>query len=622
MNKFVLSSFAAQIFQSGIYLLICYSVGNSFPRKLLLGLGLENRVIYRVFCIFSGMCVLQGCLRALSLVGMPLDIAASLLWCIGSVYIVFGIGTGRIALSSKRVFYLICAVLTALFIVVFGFKLMISLGVSAPLPACDQISPHTPIGVDEAGRYAFLAEQMYSLNRIPIVGQNSGQSLLAYVTSFPLKSNLYLSLLVNNVYSCFLLAFTVLQLFKRIFDDNLRSTLSGFIFLFSGTALSLSPIITMDYSYPIFLQSYSDSVYSYICLVFVISCYYQLLFTPHRKTDISLLYVMLLLAYLWSVFSSPTLILLSLNISVLFLIVYLMPKLLSNVIPGSWPTRRFLSLSFSNLLILLLVILIGSLSGSVFTSSTSLEPFPAESRIMSLSQRNGNSITPSIELLPQRSLLGTQLDSARIAQSIDNEYISDSSFRQRLRGLLSYPFSIMKSSWSIETLIINGIRGFFFPILGTYLLFNNLWGYLRDKKSHALVLSGPVPSCKEIKPDLLFFVSVISACSISLLLSTLFISVNGYKWELSRLSLPFSAIGLFAFCIFYSNHTLFSISKIRMRDHCPTDTKRIVLLTIFSVCMLSPLATALFVKAPLSISNIQNSASSIECYLKIMDLLR
>jgi hypothetical protein len=138
----------------------------------------------------------------------------------------------------------------------------------------DELGPFSMIGSLHSPRYANIAIHMWQENRIPVIGQNYGQSMLAVIPMiFGLKSPLLsLSFWLSITMSFF--TFLIYSLFRYFNLSHKFSMLSTFVMLFGNTAFSFFHILTIDSGSPFVMNGYTDSIASigsFICFLFFIN---------------------------------------------------------------------------------------------------------------------------------------------------------------------------------------------------------------------------------------------------------------------------------------------------------------------------------------------------------------
>jgi hypothetical protein len=119
------------------------------------------------------------------------------------------------------------------------------------------------IGSLHSGKYAWLSNFINTCNFIPILGQNTGQSILTYFTGFILNnSKPYLYLYLWLIFTLFFLSIYFFSFLREYFFLKKNISLLGvFFIMFGGTALSFTHIMVIDSGNPFILNGYSDTLF-------------------------------------------------------------------------------------------------------------------------------------------------------------------------------------------------------------------------------------------------------------------------------------------------------------------------------------------------------------------------
>ncbi|UKJ08246.1 hypothetical protein [Solitalea lacus] len=126
----------------------------------------------------------------------------------------------------------------------------------------NELNPFTIIGSLHSPRYANFATYVVEFNRVPVLGQNYGQSMLASIPMFlgfnsPLLAlNFWLSITMINF------SLLIYSLCLYLNCSAKFSTLATFLVLFGNTAISFFHILSIDSGSPFILNGYTDSIAS------------------------------------------------------------------------------------------------------------------------------------------------------------------------------------------------------------------------------------------------------------------------------------------------------------------------------------------------------------------------
>jgi hypothetical protein len=121
---------------------------------------------------------------------------------------------------------------------------------------------HDLFGSANSGRYANIAEYMVSEDRLPVVNQNFGQSLLA---APPLLMGVDLPYFSIYLWLAVSMAFAVLafyELFRHFKIPSQYAAAGVFVLFLGNSALSLTHVMTIDSGSPLLANGYTDNIFS------------------------------------------------------------------------------------------------------------------------------------------------------------------------------------------------------------------------------------------------------------------------------------------------------------------------------------------------------------------------
>lgn len=361
------------------------------------------------------------------------------------------------------------------------------------------------IGSLHSVKYAWISNYIAICNSIPILGQNTGQSIYVSLLNlmFGNKPFIYLSIIL--VWAQFFLYLLVFGVFKLYFN-NWRSFAYSLLIFFGTSALSFTHILVIDSGSPLIMNGYTDTLIG----IFSICIFYYLYnyINSWKFRDYSL-YCFLLLA---NFLSSPQNILYILVIN--FILIFLnnrthIKKLLFlnsfaiivsilGIFLGGMLTPKFLQVEFS-----------GQILQTLFSKSSALG--------------DGLKIIPGIPFYFGSMSTGWffgNMDLLKAAQNI----LSDSDLK------------ISNLIWTVESIFFNSVRILAIPLIGIiFLVFR-----LNYKKFRFSFHDTDYQKFCFITFLLFIFGFIIS----------FFVSFNGYKWEFSRFLIPGYFLSYIAFCLF------------------------------------------------------------------------
>ena len=387
-----------------------------------------------------------------------------------------------------------------------------------PLPG----DPFVNIGSLESFRYSELSKYFYNSDNIPIINQNFGQSILTAVSLIAgVKSaNIFLSLLLY-----FSIVFFALFIFgivsEKIQDKKWRLILST-IFLMGNTALSSQFVLVQDTFYPLLLSGYTDTLLGvFIILYFIraVASYFskEIIYTEDK--------MILFLLFTVSYFVAPQ------NIYVIGFLLFagllaLRISFFKNKIIMSIFVVFFLSGAFS-------IFQGGMLTPKLFVTKSNVPGVYNVSGYTNSEARNSG-VKLTIGLAHQVAVAkdwysgGIIFDSSSIKESINGK--------------------TLKSLWYVETKIFNDLRIIFFPLLGLFLLYIFNKSYRTESYDAYIIF---------IKIGFVFFIAGYLVAGL--------VSINGYKWELTRFLLPFIVVGMVSlvhsFILFINHNQIINYKK-------------------------------------------------------------
>ena len=488
-------------------------------------------------------------------------------------------------------------------------KFLYALGLGPRLIDCLSSAPTSFIGTAEAGRYAAISHFIQINGEIPLTGQNTGQSLLSYLSVIGQNPASYkLALLFNSALSASLVWLFVFGLLLK-WTQQIKYSLTGSgIFMLSFTSLSFSPVGVLDFGSPVIAQSYSDSLLGYLNLATIV----VVVATSVRCSTIGRFnYIALFTCLAWASFSNPTNLFEFIIYLVLCLTVSLLASKLNSRVAKDFATLYFLKRRQAIRLAGCCLIILGFAwsTGSVLTPSSSVnQDLVQQSGAMSITQGSKNTIQFRPEPFQHRLNLGGTLHSKFIFESIFADLERDYEYERTLRGPLNPLYIVSKTSWSIETLIINGVRSYFYAILGltfACVSFHNgsfFINYYRRVLGNQHALKSAYDGIQAIYLTCIF--------SIPLLFISFFLSMNNYKWELSKFSQPLTAGGMLVVSL------IAPTMLAAIFDRGLFAERKWLRLSCIAAC--TPLASGvvylLTIRLPLGISNLKSD--ELICYLK------
>ena len=458
-----------------------------------------------------------------------------------SLYLMFALACLLIILNIKKLAPFIHVVINSKFMAIYWlilFFIVCIILLGKWLPSDEDIPFFLKsIGSLHSPRYAWISNYIQYCESIPILGQNTGQSILTFITGYILTPKPYLFLFLWLVVSVFFFGLFVYGMLHKYTKDSTYLLWGVVVFLFGNTALSLTHVLVIDSGSPFFFNGYSDTLIGIFSIFFTLTLFDII---QQKKYSFTLWWVILLIMSV-NYLSAPQ------NIVIIFSI--------------------FILASINKV--------IDKYGAYYLLSAFLLSTF--------LFVPHGGMLTPStyhtnINYIGMMSVADSRRE-GKVAVYPDPGYpfhydgISGWKSGQKplLKKALEYkknlPKDIASLVWTLERIVINSIVVLFFPVAGLI--------YLRKKCKLESSLS-------EKSSFRYLYLFGILTFIIGLLISFPF-SLNGYKWQLSRFMIPGIAIGMLGF-------SLFIINQMKR-----TAKNRVLAMTISIMVIFGPVFTQLTV---------------------------
>lgn len=369
------------------------------------------------------------------------------------------------------------------------------------------LTPYTGIGTIGSLRYAGIADYFVEQDHIPVLNQSYGQSVLASFSRLFGRDNicfaLTLWLAVSGAFLCLLLY----GVFRRYFS-KVQSILLTCVVYMGSVSLTLAPIRVVDSDYPLISSGYTDSVVGVATLFIYLEMIIQIL-QNNNKLAVSH-YLVTVCCVLYWVMSAPH------NICVLlgvggFLIVYLLlRKEYANA-------RRGVVLGG----VILASCLLGILEGGMLTPSGLVDEVSIEG-VMTVAGPDEKQSGGGIVIVPVMNYQFSKAPGELGGLGLGLPYMEEM-MNCAVDALHHGEWYLLL--YALAALWWDSIRIIFWPLLGV--LGIGLIAYHRraDKETGFWAMAG--------------FGTLAVGYSIAF-----FISLNSYKWALSRFAMPFYFLGM------------------------------------------------------------------------------
>lgn len=463
-----------------------------------------------------------------------------------SVFIMFGLAFLLVAFNVDKLTHFVRSIVNKKFIVIYWLPLLFIVCIvllGKWLPSEDIPFFLKSIGSLHSPRYAWISNYIEYCNSIPILGQNTGQSVLAFIAGYVLTPGPYLFLFFWLAFSVFSLGFFIHGVLYKYVNNSQNLLWGVAIFLLGSTAFSITHVLVVDSGSPFFFSGYTDTLIGLFSVFFIIILFHAV---QEEKSNGKLWWIMLLLLSVNYLSSPQNIVLIFLVFSILFV-----RKTL----------RKYSAFYFLAVFLLSAVLFIPQ--GGMLTPSSQHTEVNYSGMMSVSNAREGKATEHGIKEKGVIIYPGYPFH-------YDGIFGWKSGQTQLLEEALEYKKSLIKNIssfvWTLERVVINSIVVLFFPIAGLI--------YLKKYRSNPKVYN-------KNEVDYLYFFGLLFFI-FGLLISFPF-SLNGYKWELSRFMIPGIAVGMLGFSLFVVN---------QMKK---TKKRKVLVIFISSVVMFGPISTQLVV---------------------------
>lgn len=395
-----------------------------------------------------------------------------------------------------------------------------------------------------SGRYANIATYIFENNKIPVLNQNYGQSLLATISMFLGFNNPFLALYIWLSFSIFFLIITIYGFFRYFGINKTYSSFFTLIVMFGGTALSLAYIGLIDSGSPFIAIGHSDTLISFATfLIFII--FIKNIIKKENNSFLVSAVLLFILIISWCIYAPQ-------NIIIAFPLMFLLFLLFSY-------QDKKINKKLLFLMILLLVFLgIGILLGGMLTPQFLVNKnadIPGTMTIIKEGAKN-------IELAPVLPYVYPTIN-----ESSHSVYFYSDLREIRSKGLNININSIPGILFLLEAMLWDSLRIIFFPFISFVFLFFYLFYYNKENNRENIKENN-----KDIENIKFLYIASIITFLIGFFIAYFFI-IQGRKWELSRFLIPGYGLGLI--CLGISLNFLKKLIK-----------NKILLISIFFIILL------------------------------------
>lgn len=481
-------------------------------RTLLQGIGLMQKNVYADMAMdfFVGMAVYLAILRTISYLLPSYRVS---FWLITIIFVIFLIAY----IYKQRKLPLrggvkCCFVITVLWIFVVLYRLLINF---CDVRQVDNLTAFSSVGTLHSIRYANIARYFVEYDRIPILNQSYGQSILGSLSIFFGTDNTNFALVLWLAVSAAFMLFYVYGIFRRYFSRLLSILLTATIAI-GGSSLSLFHILLVDSGYPLMMSGYTDSVVGVITFVIYLTYLIHVLVDQSQFKIYDFIFNVAVMVY-WAM-SAPQNIVITCGVGVCFICRLVMHKEYGNF-------RKALFVA----ILVFMGCFIGILEGGMMTPTFLTEQVEIAGLLNFAGNGNGS---PTIKLSPIMpyviEYMGENMFSFSISYGHDIlQYAKDGLYNGEIGFAIHH----------ISMLIWDSIRIIFWPFVGMIGIIILYQYRIHQEKKGNLYSSNN---------KIIYYWGVAGVVSSFIgYLITFFFNINGYKWQLTRFMFPMYFLGMF-----------------------------------------------------------------------------
>ncbi len=370
-----------------------------------------------------------------------------------------------------------------------------------------ELKPYSAVGTIQSLRYASIADYFVKQNRIPILNQSYGQSLLASFSRMMGRHNLcfilVLWLALSQAFLCLLLYGICHRYFSAAFSAFLT-----FVIHAGSVSLTIAPIRVVDSDYPLLSNGYTDSVAGAATFLIYVGLLIHLLL-ERRKLRLVHCFMTLCCILYWAM-SAPHNIVILCGVGFFLFLFLLFQKDKDNMLIG---------LKLGGVIILSLVLAL--FEGGMLTPSGLTEQVLIEG-VMTMEGADGAKSNEGIAIVPVMNYQFSRRPGELWGLGQNASFISET-LHCAVEGWHNGEWYV--ALYALSALWWDSIRIIFWPFLGV--LGVGIASY-RDKRS---------------KKATYWAIVGVSVLTVGYPVA-FFISYNAYKWAFSRFMMPFYLIGM------------------------------------------------------------------------------
>lgn len=376
-----------------------------------------------------------------------------------------------------------------------------------------EVTPYSSIGTIQSLRYAGIAAYFVEQDRIPILNQSYGQSLLASFSGLLGMENLCFILVLWLALSQAFLCMLLYGLFRRHFSGRLSAFLT-FVVHAGSVALTIAPIRVVDSDYPLLSNGYTDSVAGAATFLIYVEFLIHLLL-DRKKVKLTHCFVTVCCILYWAM-SAPHNIVVLCGVGFLFFLFLVFRKDKENMLTG-----------FKLGAVILCSLAMTFLEGGMLTPAGLVEEVAIEG-VMTMESADGTKTDEGIAIVPVMNYQFSRSPGRLWGLGQDASFMKET-LNCAVEGWHNGEWYV--TLYALSALWWDSIRIIFWPFLGVlgagiaayHDKNNKRAGYWAIVGVSVLIVGYPI--------DFLF-------------------SYHAYKWALSRFMIPFYLIGMVFLMVF------------------------------------------------------------------------
>lgn len=463
--------------------------------------GYENRCYTFASSYFIGMAVYLALLRTLALVIPSYKIVFWVLLILAFIFAAISIYRHYFPWIVKNAGLIACIV--CIWIVHTVHNLLYRLIDVEKV----NLTPYSGIGTIGSLRYAGIADYFVEQNHIPVLNQSYGQSILASFSRLLGRDSLCFALTLWLALSGAFLCLLLYGVFRRYFSARLSVLLTCVVYM-GSVSLTLAPIRVVDSDYPLISSGYTDSVVGVATLFLYLEIMVRIL-KNNSKLNASHYFVTVCCVLYWAMSASHNIVVL-LGTGAFFIVYLLIKKDYKNVGRGATLGG-----------VILAACLLGIFEGGMLTPSGLVDEVSVEG-VMTVAGLDESKPSEGIVIVPVMNYQFSKAPGVLWDIAQGTPFIKET-LDCAVDALHNGEWYVLL--YALTALWWDSIHIIFWPLLGV--LGIGLTAYHQREN-------------REIS---LWAVAGLGTLAVGYPIA-FFISLNAYKWALSRFAMPFYFVGM------------------------------------------------------------------------------